>query len=311
MAKKFNDKDGHWITTKDGKHIFIQEDLIDKQDREIKEQQKLTNDLAIQHNQIQANQPTGQAVDYSKVGTRSAAVVQFEKDTGLKVKFDPDDDNICTKTNLYMVLNTIADLKRRYPRQLRFLKAVGSYHETPSLMGGVSMAQANMKTNEIEIHDYVFSMHNPILEKMYKSSTVGGNNYHPKGTTAKDVLTHELGHIMFNEYIGRLNRRLTGHDWADMFDVSLWARNQQGAGSGTTAKYIQGEINKALTTALQATPQPNVLGYANPKFNHPTAISGYAAVNPHELMAEAVADYIANGPKASPLSKELVKLLHL
>jgi hypothetical protein len=53
------------------------------------------------------------------------------------------------------------------------------------------------------------------------------------------------------------------------------------------------------------------LGYANPKFKHPTAISGYAATNPHELMAEAVADYIANGNNASPFSKELVKILHL
>lgn len=304
---KFNGNEGHWITTKDGRHIFIDEDLIDKQEREIKEQQALTKSLSTYQNQVNVNQ----SVDYSKVGSRSAAVAQFEKDTGLKVKFDPDDDNICTKTNLYMVLNTIGDLKRRYPKQLRFLKSVGSYHETPNLLGGVSMAQANTKTNEIEINDYIFSMHNPILENMYKGSTAGSNPYHPKGTTARDVLTHELGHIMFNEYIGRLNRRLTGHDWADMFDVSLWARNQQGAGSGTTATYIQKEMYKALTNALQATPQHNVLGYANPKFKHPTAISGYAATNPHELMAEAVSDWVANGDKASPLSKELVKLLHL
>ena len=303
---EYNGKQGRWITTKNGKHIFL-EDEVDKQEREIKAHEEQTENLTLE-NSINVG---SQAVDYSKIGSRQAAVAQFEKDTGLKVKFDPDDDNICTKTNLYMVLNTVGDMVRRYPRQLRFLKAVGSYHETPNILGGVSMARANMQTNEIEINDHIFSMHNPVLESIYKSSTGGNNNYHPKGTTARDVLTHELGHIMFNEYIGRKNRSLTNHDWADMLDVSEWARNKPGSGTGVTAKYIQGEVNKALATALQSVPQHNVLGYANPKFNHPTAISGYAATNPHELMAEAVADYIANGSKASPLSKELVKILHL
>lgn len=43
----FNGKEGHWVTTKDGKHLFIKEDLVDKQEREIneaKEKQKALND---------------------------------------------------------------------------------------------------------------------------------------------------------------------------------------------------------------------------------------------------------------------------
>lgn len=39
---------GHWITTKDGRHLFINEDLIDKQEREIKEQEEMTKNLTAQ-----------------------------------------------------------------------------------------------------------------------------------------------------------------------------------------------------------------------------------------------------------------------
>ena len=41
----FNGKEGHWITTKDGRHLFIREDLVDKQDREIKARQQETKEL--------------------------------------------------------------------------------------------------------------------------------------------------------------------------------------------------------------------------------------------------------------------------
>lgn len=42
MAKNYNNEEGHWITTKDGKHLFIKEDLVDKQEREINEQKNKT-----------------------------------------------------------------------------------------------------------------------------------------------------------------------------------------------------------------------------------------------------------------------------
>lgn len=305
---QFKGQEGHWITTKDGRHLFISEDLVDKQEREIKEQQKLTAELNAQHNNVPTTKPATPKVDYSKLGSRDAAVSQFEKDTGVKVMFDHNDDKLCTKTNLYMVLNQIAEMKQKYPTQLRFLKGITTYHETPNMLGGVSMASAN--PNYLNLNDYIFSKHNPQVESLYSQSTSGSRNYHPKGTTAKDIITHELGHVMFFEHIGRMNRRLTKHDPIDLYDVTVWTSQDQG-GVGTTSKYIKNEMDKALTTALGTAPQHNILGYANPKFKHPTAISGYAASSPHELMAEAVADYVANGDKASPLSKELVKILHM
>ena len=44
---KYNDANGHWITTKDGRHLFIsdEENLVDKQDREIKANQKVAKEL--------------------------------------------------------------------------------------------------------------------------------------------------------------------------------------------------------------------------------------------------------------------------
>lgn len=307
---KLNDKHGHWITTKTGKHVFISEDAVDKQEREIAEREHQTRLATADHNYANAitPAPTTSFKDYSKIGTRTQAAQQFEQDTGVKVAFDPEDDSICTKTNLYMVLNTVAEMKQKYPQQLRFLKSIGSFNDPGSIFG-VAMASANM--NNIYINAPVFSKHQPQLQKMYASSTQGGNNYHPKGTTAKDIITHELGHVMFFEHIGRMNRRLTKHDLTDMYDVLTWSSSKSGKASGTTSKYIENEMTQALAKALGSTPQHNILGYANPKFKHPTAISGYAATNPHELMAESVADYVANGDKASPLSQELVKILHM
>lgn len=56
----FNDKDGHWITTKTGKHLFIKdEDAIDKQEREIGEQKELTKKLDDEHNKQETSKFTG------------------------------------------------------------------------------------------------------------------------------------------------------------------------------------------------------------------------------------------------------------
>lgn len=43
----FNGQTGRWVTTKDGRKVFIsdKEDLVDKQEREIAEQAKLTKEL--------------------------------------------------------------------------------------------------------------------------------------------------------------------------------------------------------------------------------------------------------------------------
>lgn len=50
MAKNYNNEEGHWVTTKDGKHVFIKEDLVDKQEREIKEQEEQTKQLTEEKN---------------------------------------------------------------------------------------------------------------------------------------------------------------------------------------------------------------------------------------------------------------------
>ena len=300
---EFNGKNGHWVTTKEGKHLFIEEDSVSMRDRQIKERTQQTKLYTMQQNMASPS------VDYSKAGSKDAAVAQFEKDTGIKITFDYNDNNVITKTNLYMVLNTVAEMKSRYPQQLQWLQSVGSFNDPPDAQGGLAMARAST-SNVIEFNEYVFSKHYPQVESMYKMSTMGSNPYHPKGTTAKDIITHELGHIMFSGYIRRMNRRLTKHDPFDLYDVSAWVRNQ-GGGSGTTATHIKNKINQALTNALGKTPQHNVLGYANPRHKNAIAISGYASTNIHELMAESVADWVANGNNASPLSKELVKILHL
>lgn len=47
----FNGKEGRWVTTKDGKHVFIEgaEDPVEKQERDIKEQEERTKSLNAQN----------------------------------------------------------------------------------------------------------------------------------------------------------------------------------------------------------------------------------------------------------------------
>ena len=64
----FNGKEGHWVTTKSGKHIFISEDLVGKRDREINEQEEYTKKLNEEHDK---DAPTK---NYSDVESRTTEV---------------------------------------------------------------------------------------------------------------------------------------------------------------------------------------------------------------------------------------------
>ena len=47
---EYKGKQGRWITTKEGRHLFIEEDAVDKQEREIKEREEQTKKFTAEQN---------------------------------------------------------------------------------------------------------------------------------------------------------------------------------------------------------------------------------------------------------------------
>ena len=119
------------------------------------------------------------------------------------------------------------------------------------------------------------------------------DHFHPMGTTVKHITTHEAGHILEKALI---EKAYPGNDpWTKYSKITAW-------NNCTLAKDI---VGKALETVK------NDLGVKGVKYNKSLmgTVSFYAQKNKSECLAECVADYVANGEKAKPLSKAVWKEL--
>lgn len=129
------------------------------------------------------------------------------------------------------------------------------------------------------------------LATLYQGTVDSG--FHPAGTTWKDIVSHELGHIAVRGYIKKQNPN------ASAAEISkLWA---SGSVSGKIVNDAINEIKK------------NYKAYGFTKV--PTAqqlrkdISRYATKNRDETIAEAWADFHANGGQAKVLSRVIYGIL--
>lgn len=109
--------------------------------------------------------------------------------------------------------------------------------------------------------------------------------YSPKGTTYKDILTHELGHatvfeIIKNKYKG--NSKLARHDWENSI----------------TSTEI---VNKAFDNLKIRT--------YDQKRKIISDLSKYSLENASETIGESFSDYYSNGKKAKRISKEIVNIM--
>lgn len=93
----FNGKEGRWVTTKEGKHRFIEgaEDLVDKRDRDIAEQEERTRKLTAEK-QGKDDKPDGKPIDtyptrYDGHTNTSRSFDKFKNGYFVReVKFDKD-----------------------------------------------------------------------------------------------------------------------------------------------------------------------------------------------------------------------------
>lgn len=118
------------------------------------------------------------------------------------------------------------------------------------------------------------------LDSLIMDSATG---FHPKNTGIVEAGAHEMGHLLERSLIKK--KGLGGAEWNNC----------------TEAKSV---VSEACKRAKKTAEGKGLLNAGLKK-----QISGYSLTNDSECLAEAVADYMANGEQASVLSKEIWKIL--
>lgn len=123
------------------------------------------------------------------------------------------------------------------------------------------------------------------LSSMIMGETTG---FHPKNTGVVETGSHEMGHILELALIKK-----QGYEYKFQETIA-WNECKK-------AKEIISEACKSAKKTAEGK------GLRNAQLK--AAVSGYAQKDDSECLAEAVADYVANGENASILSKEVWKIL--
>ncbi|MCI6068241.1 MAG: hypothetical protein MR707_08475 [Galactobacillus timonensis] len=163
--------------------------------------------------------------------------------------------------------------------------------------GGVSLRTTNSNQNfyaraalyqgYVEANKKYFS-NGANLNSSYARDLKTG--FHPANTKSNAIIAHETGHLLVTGYAANNNINLYG----SMVDVDRAAKDIL-----EKARKIPGVKNyfKRNGISLNATKKQAGL------------ISGYAIKSNHETIAEAVADYYANGSRANIYSRAIVRVL--
>lgn len=122
------------------------------------------------------------------------------------------------------------------------------------------------------------------LYRTYRNDQQGENPYHPRGTTARDIITHEMGHVAH-----RVWNRMAAHSNSPIAYMSL---------ANTAYRLLNNNHARNANEFAR--------GYTNATSN----VSGYATNSDRELVAEALADVRANGKNAKPMSRAINYVLN-
>ena len=121
--------------------------------------------------------------------------------------------------------------------------------------------------------------------------------FHPKGTTYRDVIAHETGHLI-DSFLGKQKGQSFG---SDQFDKRMYYMYERGFSRDTVKEAIS---NLQKTPAFKGKSasfiKEQLSGYA---------AEGKGAKNGVEAFAEAIGDYRRNRDNANPLSLEIVKIV--
>lgn len=183
------------------------------------------------------------------------------------------------KKVLTRILDNMKDVYKDFPQLKNKIKEI-QVIEHPN--GGMNI-EPDLKDNKyvMQINKKFFS-NEKVIQGQYERDVKTG--FHPKGTTYKDMGTHELGHCAIYEI---LKKKYSNEN--DI--IEDWNRN-------VTAYEIvkKAFVNIGVTDKLTQDILRN-------------NISNYAITNYGETIGEAFADYYANRSNANSLSKEIIKIM--
>lgn len=179
----------------------------------------------------------------------------------------------------------------QYFRQ-EFPQAADSFMEINGVGSG-GYAETHYSKGAIQLTSHFASGNAETLQNSYVKSTqmddydkIMGHSapFHPVGTTSANIASHEAGHILEKALIDKRT------DPGGIIGKVTWNK-------GTEATRIVSNAAKEV----KKTPE----GKGKRIDQLVGQISRYAGANRSEALAEAVADYRANGANAKPLSKAI------
>lgn len=172
----------------------------------------------------------------------------------------------------------LEDIFKEFPSVVPSLNSIGVAR------GGV-MHTSGVNTCVINFSPEYFNG-NPRLKDMKMGNKTG---YHPKNTYLRETGMHEFGHVIERYMAGKYTK------------VGLVGRLRR-------HEYAKSVISRAVDN-VRKTPDGKINGKAKTIKTLREEISEYSLKNKSETLAEAVEDYMTNRENASPLSREIWKIL--
>lgn len=217
-----------------------------------------------------------------------------------KSKLNLNIDNVINDTSRYTMIesaNSLAKLYNEMPET--FKKSLAGSTGINITFGNAgfkknksAMAAADIVFKQIYIQQKYFGkgQHDKFKDVVAKNSidTSYSKHFHPIGATHADVISHELGHLIENQ--------ICRNNSPGMYHIAWNNKSYANQVINDAWKSVKSQFKNSDGTQMK-------------KNDIIKSLSGYAATNPHETIAEAVSDYAANGNKAHPLSKEIWKNL--
>ena len=145
-------------------------------------------------------------------------------------------------------------------------------------------------SGKIMLANHYFGMTEQAFASRYDQSTQNG--FHPQGTNKDHVAAHEAGHVLEAALI---KRSIPGGSYWDRVEqLKAWDKSK-----------LSGKVISEACRTVKKTPA----GKGKTNDDIVKSVSGYAAKNRSEALAECVADYTANRGNANPLSVAVWNIL--
>lgn len=292
---------GHWVTLDDGRHVYIEQ-----------------GDIQVNYSKYVSMQSNPKEM-----------IKKFTEDTHIAV-----DDSVldgCTTENLGNVLDTVAQVKRKYG--LDNVQVIGSntteefdldcFKDKNGNHDPEVWAAYRYSSNALVLNEAMYKKSSEQLNEKYKKDMELG--WSPKGN-ANSVLLHELGHAATYKMIDTLESKLgtSIDEWNDCanyymhktdFNGSFYGDNKLISEIGRKFSAAENELKaKGYTDTFWDTvaitgrcTKDGYLEEFKDGHKNKSGVGDYATTNMHECLAEVFADVLVNKSKASPVSQEIYK----